>query len=338
MPFKPEVFDEGYVPQDFVHRDQKLGALEEALEPLVDCGQPQTPFLHGPPGAGKTSSMRYLLDQLEAESPSLETTLVNCWRDHQGWHLYRQLLADINAPTRGIPTRTVPHEALLHRLESALDHRFLVVLDEVDQLDDLSILHDLQRLDLVSLVLIANETDRVFARLGGHDALQDTVEIHYDSYHTQEIVEILERRVDAGAHGTETLGMLEYIAELAGGDAREAIQTLYEAVKLMRSEDRGVLGREFVDRGHPVARSKIRQKTSSRLGRHERTLLELLRNRGELSMGELYDAYVDLVGEDDARSRRRCRDYLEKMQSYNLVTASGEKRGRTYRVISTPAV
>lgn len=129
--------------------------------------------------------------------------------------------------------------------------------------------------------------------------------------------------------------MLEYIADLASGNAREAIQTVYEALKLMRAADRGVLGQEFADRGHPVARSKIRQKRSSRLGRHERTLLEILRERGELSMGDLYGLYVDQVGDDDARSKRRRRDYLAKMQKYNLVRADGERRGRTYE--SVPA-
>lgn len=333
MSLKPEVFDEGYVPADFHARDHELDALQDALQPLVDLRQPSTPFLHGPPGAGKTASARYLLDKLEAESPSLETTLINCWRDHQGWHLYRQLLADINAPHQGIPTRTVPHDVLLEKLEAALDHRLLVVLDEADQLDDLGVVQDLQRLDLVSVALIANETDRVFARLGGHDALRDVVEVKYDSYSTSELVEILQRRVDAGAHGVETVSTLEYIANLACGNAREAIQTLYEALKLMRAEDRGVLGPEFADRGHPVARSKIRQKTSSRLGRHERTLLEILRERGELSMSDLHEAYVDVVGEDDARGKRRCRDYLEKMESYNLVRAVGETRDRTYESV-----
>jgi hypothetical protein len=45
----------------------------------------------------------------------------------------------------------------------------------------------------------------------------------------------------------------------------------------------------------------------------------------------LYEAYSKEV--DDQRAERTLRNYLQKVCRYNLVTAEGEGKPRTYRVV-----
>jgi Cdc6-like AAA superfamily ATPase len=123
----------------------------------------------------------------------------------------------------------------------------------------------------------------------------------------------------------------EQIAALADGDARCAIEVLKAAVQTAREAGHSQVTSADVMEAEAIARATLRQKTVSKLTRHQRVLYEILQEVATpVAMGSIMDAYRRRV--DDPKSRQTCRRYLQKLASYNLVTIEGATSGRTYAV------
>jgi len=82
------------------------------------------------------------------------------------------------------------------------------------------------------------------------------------------------------------------------------------------------------------ARAEIRQRTVSNLTRQQRVLFEVIEEHGEVSASDLHAAYEERVAEP--RSERQRRNYLTKLERYNLIEREGERWWTTYRVVEEP--
>jgi len=209
----------------------------------------------------------------------------------------------------------------------------VVVLDEVDQLEEKRLLYDLYRVSGLSMVLIANEEADLFARIDDRlgSRLRGGTRIRFAPYGIDELTAILRGRVERGLReGAIGEAGLERIADAAAGDARVTIGILRNAARRARREGHDHITAGDLDAAIPAARTEIRQKHETRLTDHQRTVYEVVRERGEAAPGAIYEAYCERV--EDPRTRRTVRNYLSKLVHYNLVEATGEGRGRTYRV------
>jgi Cdc6-like AAA superfamily ATPase len=329
------VFDEGWVPEDLAARDGETTAIAAALSPMTHGHAPNPVLLSGPPGVGKTATSRWVLEDLDHETPA-RTTLIDCWTNHRPYQVYAELLQGLGRP--GVVQPKTPQRTLRDRVRSALpDGGCVVVLDEADQLDDPSLISDFNAMDGVALILILNDAQRFQDRLQRESISLELAEtITYTPYSDRELVSILQPRARRGlTPGAYRRQRLEDAAELADGNARVAIQTIKAAADHARNESHAAITPDDVQAGHAEAVDLIRRKTRSRLQRHERIVLEVLEDLGEAGSQEIHEEYVTRVGEEDARGRRRIRDYLGKLESYNLIDVSGETRGRTYQPTTT---
>lgn len=330
-----DVFDEGWVPKDFHSRDGELQALADALEGLPRGWRaPQPVLLSGPPGAGKTASARYVLEDLESET-AVRTALVDAWTHHKPYQTTAALLDELGKPPVVQPQ--TPHSELRDRIRSAIpDSGVVVVLDEADQLDYPQLLEELDAIDGVAVVAIVNDEASFRDRLDREGAGVDwQTSIPFGPYAERELVDILQPRASRGLKiGYRRTGALDAVAARASGNARVAIQGLRAAAEHAHHANRSEIREVDVEAGVERARALIRRKTRSRLQRHERVVLDVLESLEPASLGTIYDEYVGRVGESDARGRRRVSEYLGKLEEYNLVRSEGEKRGRTYRVVA----
>jgi cell division control protein 6 len=326
---QPHVFDEGWVPEDLHARDGETNALASALSPITRGANPDPVLLSGPPGVGKTATAQWVLEDLDHET-QIDTVLVDCWSNHRPYQAYSGLLQGLGRP--GVVQPKTPRQTLRERVRSTLpDHGCVVVLDEADQLDDPSLVDRWNAMDGIALVLIVNDAGRFESRLHREnmDVTFDT-SIPYQPYTHETLVNILRPRAKQALDPTTwQADHLEALASFGDGNAREAIQGLRAAVDTARDNGLEVLTKEAVRTGHERAVTQIRRKTRSRLQRHERIILDVLESHGESTMSTLYESYHARLGED-ARGKRRVRDYLNKLASYNLISIQGECRGRTY--------
>lgn len=321
-----------FIPREVEHRNSEVNQLSNALRPIMDGYAAETSLLTGPSGAGKTCIAQFTVEKLRENVLDINSQYVNCWQDYTRFRVLYRALEGINK-TVDIHRRSTPKDELLERLQTYDGPQYVVILDEVDQLEDNGVLYDLYQTRQISMVLMANREHDLFSQLDGRltSRLQSCIRIPFEQYHLDELVSILEARarwgLSEGVIGKEQLAL---IADGAAGDARLAIGILRNAAR--RADQQGVdeITNDILQEAIPGGRQEVRQKAVSQLNPHQRALYDILQDAGQLSPGELYDRYTDEMA--DPKTKRTMRNYLSKMDQYRLVIAEGENRARTYRV------
>jgi orc1/cdc6 family replication initiation protein len=322
-----------FVPNDLVHRNQEIHHLTAALRPLTEGCPAQNSFLSGPSGAGKTCIARYAVEELQEAVLDLDTQYVNCWEDYTRFKLLYRVLEGLDRAF-DIHRQSTATDSLLTRLREIDLDPYVIVLDEVDQLQDDSALYDLQRIPGITLILIANQEESFYSSVDERVAsrLRSSATIRFDSYTDDELVSILDDRVKWGLRpdsiDPETV---EIIASAAAGDARVAINILRSAASRAQQNGEEVISESTVAAVTPAAKEEIRQKNIERLTPDQQHLYEILDEHGELSIGTVYERYQERAA--DPKTKRMVRNYLSKMAHYNIVRPEGDNRGRTYELV-----
>lgn len=320
-----------FVPREVEHRDGEVDALTNALAPITRGESGETAFLFGPSGTGKTCIAQYTVERLREQVVDIEYQYVNCWRDYTRYRALYRVLEGIEG-TLDIHRQSTPTDELSERLRSYDGTPYVVVLDEVDQLQDTSVLYDLYSTRDCTMVLIANRQAAVFDdlddRLGSR--LHSARRVRFGRYSLDELVAILEARVKWGLTSAVDRTHLEHIADAAAGDARIAIGILRNAARDAERAGREELTAGLVEGAIPEARQQVRRTNLETLTEHQRVLYDVIDEYGEVDPGELYGQYQERVS--DPRTKRTVRNHLQKMVHYDLVVADGEKRARTYRI------
>lgn len=323
------VLQDDYLPREIVHRHDEMSRLAGALAPVVDGDRPQHAILTGPSGAGKTCIARATLDRLKEQVLDVHTAHVDCWLHPNDFRILYKLLEGLG-DTYDIH-RSTPLDELLQRLGS-VEKPYLVVLDEIDQIDNPDLLRRLYSIPAITMILVTNHERDLFTpldeRLQSRLRSSDTIE--FDSYTREELVSILADRAEWGlTDEAVTTRQLEQLAEVARGNARDAIGILRSAA---RQAERA--GNERIQNGHiedaiPEARAELRQKSLDRLTDDQLSVYQVLREADSLMPNEIVARYTERI--DDPKSTRTVRKYLRKLEQYNLVESSGRGPSRTYR-------
>ena len=324
------VLQSDFVPDVVKHRPTQVSHLSDTLRPITNGNRPEPSFLYGPSGAGKTCIARHTVKQLEEAVVDLNTQYVNCWDDHKRFQTLYQLLDGVGN-TYDIHRRSTPTDELLQRLREYDGPQYVVILDEVDQLEDKELLYDLYRIRNLTMILIANREEDVFAEFDNrlNSRLQACTRIRFKSYSLDQLVTILEDRVGWGLNpDVINQQQLETIADYAAGDARIAITLLRKAAQEANRKDTTQITDDEITAVVPEAKQEIRQKTTDKLTPHQQALYDLIAETSEIDGGELYEAYCEAV--DDPKTRRTMRNHLSKLQQYNLITTSGSTKGKVY--------
>jgi len=324
---------EEFVPREVVHREGEVDHLAGVLGPLQHGGHADTVLITGPTGTGKTCIAQYTVDQLCEERSDLESVYVNCWEDHSRFQVLFRILDGVER-TVNIYRRSTPRDVLLERLRDHDGPSCVVVLDEVDQIEDRGLLYELTRLQGFPLVLIANRQDELLAGVDERLAsrLRGGEHIRFDRYSTAEIVDILRERADrALTSGSIGRSHLEEIANVSGGDARVAITTLRTAARKAQRSRMDRISSELIENALPDARNEIRQKNLDSLTEHQRAVYDAIEEFERIAPGDLYHEYRNRV--ENPKSDRTIRNYLSKMEQYNLVSSTGTTQDRIYRCV-----
>ena len=146
-----DVLREDYHPEKIVGRDNELREYISALQPVINGDQPSNIFLYGKAGVGKTACTGYLLSklQIDAEQYNVDMRVIrtNCEDLSTSYQVSVQLINELRSAeeqvTTGYSTRQV-YEMLWEELDS-VGGTILIVLDEVDHIDDDSILYQIPR-------------------------------------------------------------------------------------------------------------------------------------------------------------------------------------------------
>jgi Cdc6-like AAA superfamily ATPase len=312
-------------------RDGELDHLSAVLEPITDGVAPNGAFIYGPSGAGKTTAVRCVT----AELP--QSVYVNCLSSHSRRSVLNQVLSGLGDGT-ALERRSVSTDELAVQIPRTIDAPTVVVLDEADQLDNLTVLHELYGIDDVALILISNvpwpafdlerfdkEAARLDSRIGA------LAEIEFSAYTDTELVSILEKRVSVGVEpgviGSEELA---YIARKSDADARDAIALVYHSVRNANLDGHDRVTQAVIDDSQSDADEHVIRSHLSDLTRDQRLVLEAGADVGPATTGTVFDAYCERV--ESPKRKRTVRDWLSKFNRYGLVEKSGPEHLPEYEV------
>lgn len=322
-----------FVPNEVIHRDNEVNHLSGVLQPLTEGEPAETTMITGPTGSGKTCISRYVVKKLHKENPDITSVYVNCWQHYNRYKALFKVLDGLER-TYDIHRQSTPRDVILERLREHDESNAVVIFDEVDQLEDENILYELNRLPQYTLVLIVNRVDELLAVVDDRlsSRLRGSERIHFNQYTDDELIDILSNRAkhafDPGVVGKRELSI---IAEKAGGDARYAITTLRLAARRAERMGESRITRETARDAVPEARRELRQKDIESLTPHQQIVYEIIEEGDEVSPGDLYREYRRRV--KNPKSERTLRNYVAKMEQYNLVETHGSTRDRIIKSV-----
>jgi Cdc6-like AAA superfamily ATPase len=322
-----------YVPSVLRHRNQELDSLSTALRERSQATGYRSVFISGPSGTGKTTLAKYISRQLEQESTDVRSGVVNCLSEGSNTAVLYNLLRSAELG-QSVPLSS--SQARLVNLLREYDGQVVAIIDEVDQLDDPSLLVTLYNLTNVSPVLICLDRARWLGTVDQrvHSRFGTTKAVQLDRYDRAAMLDILSQRVDVGlAPDSVTDAALTAIAKESGGDARRGVTLLRLCAEHAAGDGRDRITAELVDELVPEARSAVQHRYVSQLSTHPRLLYEIVAEAGEIDASTLYDRYEAETAE--SKTKRQRRRYLEALtDKYEVLVAQGNGPARTYRVRS----
>lgn len=275
-----DAFREDYQPDRLVGREAEIDTYRAALQPVINGEQPNNIFLYGKTGVGKTAVTRYLLDHLAddaAEYDDIDLTLVtlNCDGLTSSYQVATRLVNEFRDETDQISTTGYPRSTVYEMLWEELDAcggTILIVLDEVDHVEDDSILYQLPRAratgnlseSKIGIVGISNDFSfREDLSPKVRSSLCEQ-EIHFPAYDATDLNSILTQRVEVGfKDGVLEDGVVPLCAAYGAkdaGDARQSLDLLMKAGDLARDGPADTVTEEHVEEGRrELERGRIRE-------------------------------------------------------------------------------
>lgn len=328
------VLTEEFIPARIIHRDGQLRALRDSMMPLLQRRPARHAFLFGPPGTGKTCLSRYLLEELKKSAPVV-TAYVNCWVDATRFRIFYTLLRGLGA---FIHRKGTPTDELFDLFKTKTSGRqCVIILDEIDHLEDETVLYDLLQAG-AGLILISNaETalHRIDARI--RSRLMAAEQIAFPPYPVNEIADILGDRAAYGlVPATVKRSQLEKIARLCRGDARAALSILSLAAQKAEDANLDAIPDRFIDAVFPALLKDSRRQAMETLSPYQRLAIDLLKE-GKQQSGALYAAMNEAAGRMRLAplEERTYRKHMERLVRKGFASAEGSGRWRIYAVAGT---
>ncbi|MEM2870687.1 MAG: AAA family ATPase [Thermoplasmata archaeon] len=348
------VFSFNYVPPSLPHREKQLATLHSLFAPVLRSGVPQTAFITGHVGTGKTVLARTFCKELEAGATgtgrSLVAEMVNCRNRDSPPEILHHLITSRfqeHLQERGF---SVPQllNILRGKLQKGRTH-LVVVLDEVNALIRRSgpgLIYNLCRIDedtgaqgSVSVVLISQMT--AWELLHTDPAIASTFKqsntITLPPYNADELTDILRMRAELGLHaGTWTMDVVRLAAELAaseGGDARRAIEVLEASARRAEQEGLDRIPPDFVE---AAAAAQYGGLPLERLdGLEHQALLVALgiarasRKKAFITTGEAESAYKVVCEERGVTplGHTQLWKYIRLLESHGIIDTAVEREG-----------
>lgn len=317
-----------YVPRDLHHRDGQINHLSSILAPS-SLDRTEDICLFGPSGVGKTTIAKFVLGKLEREMLDLRWGYVNCMRDNSANAVLHEFAREVGIGA-DLRREGTSRSVVIDRLRDR-DEQFIAVLDEVAVLDEETLLA-LYEVPNVSLICITIEEDQWMTSLGqaATSRMHSAAAVRLNKYSHAELVDILDARVVHGLVSSRVAdGAVEYIADLAAGDARAGIALLRQAAVHVEDNEMRELTTAVVDSISEDARRDILKGRIRSLGTHQRLLWQIIDEAGELDAGTLHARYENRSNSPKSKSSRR--RYLEHLEHYELIESAGSTRDRRYR-------
>lgn len=346
---------EEWTPNEIVGRDDELSEYKQALQPVINNEQPSNIFLYGKSGTGKTAATRFLLNLLERDAQSvaglnLHTLEINCDGLNTSYQAAIQIINELRPPGDTISETGHPQSAIYRFLYDELEQlggTFILVLDEVDHLNDDSLLYQLPRArsngyvtdTKIGLIGISNDLD--FRKRLSRKVRSSLCEkeVSFSAYQADQLREVLRQREDVAFHeGVLDEDVINRCADYGAkdaGDARTALDLLLEAGDIARSEHTDNVSTTHVSRARERLQADVVVEGIQKNSEHAKLVLTAVLQLHEEEQtpartAEVRDVYRQIVEAQGGNpiGERSLRDYLGDLDQLGITEAVERNKGK----------
>lgn len=347
-----EALLEEWTPEELVGRDEELSQYHAALQPVIEGETPSNIFLYGKSGVGKTAATRFLLQRLEEDAKSvdgleLNTIEINCDGLNSSYQTAVALVNELRDPADQISNTGYPQASVYQFLFDELGGTVLIVLDEVDHINDDSLLYKLPRArsndDVADVRLgvigISNDLDFRNQLSSKVRSSLCEKEVSFSAYNATELRGVLRQR-EAVAFKDDVLdngvvGMCAAYGAKDSGDARQALDLLLESGDIAREADSELVTEEHVRDARERLQTDQIVEGISNYSMHGQLVLfavTMLSKQGKTpararAVREPYEALCEQEGADPV-SDRAVREYLAELETLGIISSRQINRGK----------
>jgi len=346
----------GHVPDAdrIVGRDEEISKLAKRLNGAVHGYSPENVMIYGKTGTGKSLVSKHVCERAQnaaQDGVDIGIAYIDCAEDNTETQAVSSLAAKLNdEPATGI---SVPHTGLstskyYKLLWKTLDAQFdsaIIILDEIDLMNDDSVLMKLSRAEeagkidcSIGIIAISNKiqyVDNVDERV--KSSFQHK-ELFFKPYDANQLREIMFNREDAFHDGVLTDDVIPLSAAFAAqehGDARKAIDILRHAGEVAYETGADQVTEEHVRQAQQHAeKDRFRELVNGAPTQAKAALLSMT----ELSVNStddafltsrVYDQYEQICAhlDMDVLSVRRFRDVLKEQAFLGVVEIEKINKG-----------
>lgn len=338
--------DHRWLPEKLVHRDEQIRQIAKYWVDVLSGVTPSNVTLYGKTGTGKTAASKFAREQLidiaRKKNVFVKVEYIRC----TDYTTEYQVIAELcNRLGRDVPNRGWTKGEVVNTFRDIFKPdvfsrklHLIVILDEIDILlnkDGDGILYTLTRTGNVSVLCISNYLD--FKNLINSrvtSSLNDK-EIVFPPYGANQLSDILAERAELSFNENildgDVIPLCSAMAAKEEGDARYALDLLKNAGELAFDEDSEVVTSDHVRRAkEKIEHNKVIEIISTLPLQQQRLLeaiLNLTKQKEEISSGKLYDAYTD-ISKKDAVTYRRIFDFIGELEMLGIISTNTVSRGR----------
>ncbi|CAP15215.1 DNA replication protein Orc4 [Halobacterium salinarum] len=346
----------GHVPEAdrIVGRDEEISKLAKRLNGAVHGYSPENVMIYGKTGTGKSLVSKHVCQRAQnaaQDGVEIGTAYIDCAEDNTETQAISSLAEKLNdESSTGI---SVPHTGLstskyYKLLWKTLDAQFdsvIIILDEIDLMNDDSVLMKLSRAEeagkidcSVGVIAISNKiqyVDNVNERV--KSSFQHK-ELFFKPYDANQLREIMFNREDAFQDGVLSEDVIPLSAAFAAqehGDARKAIDILRHAGEVAYEAGAELVTEEHVRQAQQHAeKDRFRELVNGAPTQAKAALLALTElsvnsNDDAFLTSRVYDQYEHICNhlDMDILSVRRFRDILKEQAFLGVVEIEKINKG-----------
>jgi len=252
-----------YIPEEIRHRDDQMSRIAEKTLSEVAAGKKGSDILIlGPPGTGKTATVKYMVDQTRQHNPGdkFEILYINCSTYSSGQALFKQLCEKVGADFKPGVELAKNINRFKDKIREKGGKSILIVLDEIQELhsdrrDHLSkpVLYELSRptegqeleewSGNITVAGISNDPKILdYIESDVMSSLEGPKIVEFPTYTVDEITDIVhERQVEAYVEpvlsGASVRKIAEEVQDNFNSDVRKTIEILKKIPSKVENTD-----------------------------------------------------------------------------------------------------